>query len=160
MMTAVIIGVAFSAIDVLVMALICFGVNHSALSTEVKEDFNNKIFGSGPRYRINLIITFVLANFLIEFLAFNAVFYYGPSSWRETKFEDKNLYYSGMNFEVTPLMTIVIEENDKGEEKQYIIVEREEKIKATDKAPFSTLWKALKIEVSTGRVEYRISSVY
>ena len=65
-----------------------------------------------------------------------------------------------MNFEVTPLMTIVIEENDKEEEKQYIIVEREEKIKATDKAPFSTLWKALKIEVSTGRVEYRISSVY
>ena len=156
-MTALVIGVIFSAIDVLVMAIICFCINISALSLEVKQSFNRRIFGSGPKYRMNLIIVFVIANLLVELLAFNFVFYWGPSSWRESELEDKNVYYSGMCFNITPTMTIVIEDDD---EKQYIIVEKEEKIKVTEKAPLSSLWKALKIEVRTGKVEYQISSVY
>ena len=52
----------------------------------------------------------------------------------------------------------IIEEEK--EEKQYIVVEYEEKIKLTDKAPLKKLFDFLNIEVKTGKVEYHITSVY
>lgn len=56
-------------------------------------------------------------------------------------------------------MTTFVFEEEK-EEKQYIVVEYEEKIKLTDKAPFKRLFDFLNIEVKTGKVEYHITSVY
>ena len=89
------------------------------------------------------------------------VFYWGPNSWRTYELESSKIYYSGEIFEMSPRTTIIFDSGIiTSEEKQYIIVEYEEKVKVTDEAPFSIIFKALQIEYKTGRVEYHVTSVY
>lgn len=159
MMTAFVIGIIFLVIDVLILLIVCSGVKCSKMNLEEKEKFYSKIFGDGVKYRIKIILSFVLLNLLVESLIFDLVFYFGPASWRKNELESTKVYYSGETFQMSNT-TILVFDDDFSEEKQYIIVEYEEKVKVTDKAPFSAVFKALKIEARTGRVEYHITSIY
>lgn len=160
MKTALVIGIIVTVVDILILSVICFAVNHSKISVEQKESFNNKIFGDGPKYRIKFIMFIVLANLLVEFFISDMVLFEGPDAWREYELESTKIYYSGEIFEMSPIIKLVFDDDIKSEKKEYIIVKYEEIVKATDKAPFGILFKALHIERKTGRVEYHITSVY
>lgn len=158
--TALVIGIIATVIDVFILSIICFVVNHSKISVEQKKSFNDKLFGNGPKYRIKFIIFIVLANLLVEFFVADMVLSEGPDAWKEYKLESTKIYYSGEIFEMSPIIKLVFDDDIRSEEKEYIIVKYEEIVKATDKAPFGILFKALHIERKTGRVEYHITSVY
>ena len=162
MKTALVIGVIFSVIDILIFAIICLWVNHSKKSLEEKKEFYRKIFGTELKQTIiiKLIIFVVSLNWVVEYFIFTMVFYWGPNSWRTYELESSKIYYSGEIFEMSPRTTIIFDSGITSEEKQYIIVEYEEKVKVTDEAPFSIIFKALQIEYKTGRVEYHVTSVY
>ena len=150
MVAAVVIGLIVSVIDVLILLTIYFWVNYSRIS--------NKLFGSGVKEKIRNIVIIVFINLLIEYFIYSLVFFQGPNSWRKYEYESTKIYYSNERIEISPMTTFVFEEEK--EEKQYIVVEYEEKIKLTDKAPFKKLFDFLNIEVKTGKVEYHITSVY
>lgn len=160
MKTALVIGLIFSVIDILVFAIICFWVNYSKISFEEKKDFYKRLFWSGPKQTIKLIIFVVILNLFVEYFIFAMVFYLGPKSWRKYELESTKVYYSGERFNELPIGTLVFEEDETSEEKQYIIVVYEEKIVLTDKAPFKGIFDLLKTNVKTGNVEYHITSVY
>lgn len=158
MVAAVVIGLIVSVIDVLVLLIIYFLVNNSKISNEEKRRFNKKIFGSEVKEKIRNIVIIVFINLLIEYFIYSLVFFQGPNSWRKYEYESTKIYYSNERIEISPMTTFVFEEEK--EEKQYIVVEYEEKIKLTDKAPLKKLFDFLNIEVKTGKVEYHITSVY
>lgn len=158
MVTAVVIGLIVSVIDVLVLLIIYFLVNNSKISNEEKRRFKKKIFGSEVKEKIRNIVIIVFINLLIEYFIYSLVFFKGPNSWRKYEYESTKIYYSSEKIEISPMTTFVFEEEK--EEKQYIVVEYEEKIKLTDKAPLKKLFDFLNIEVKTGKVEYHITSVY
>lgn len=158
MVAAVVIGLIVSVIDVLILLTIYFWVNYSRISNEEKRRFNKKLFGSGVKEKIRNIVIIVFINLLIEYFIYSLVFFQGPNSWRKYEYESTKIYYSNERIEISPMTTFVFEEEK--EEKQYIVVEYEEKIKLTDKAPFKKLFNFLNIEVKTGKVEYHITSVY
>ena len=108
--------------------------------------------------KIRNIVIIVFINLLIEYFIYSLVFFQGPNSWRKYEYEGTKIYYSSEKIEISPMTTFVFEEEK--EEKQYIVVEYEEKIKLTDKAPLKKLFDFLNIEVKTGKVEYHITSVY
>ena len=142
MVAAVVIGLIVSVIDVLVLLIIYFLVNNSKISNEEKRRFNKKIFGSEVKEKIRNIVIIVFINLLIEYFIYSLVFFQGPNSWR--KYEGTKIYYSSEKIEISPMTTFVFEEEK--EEKQYIVVEYEEKIKLTDKAPLKKLFDFLNIE--------------
>lgn len=158
MVAAVVIGLIVSVIDVLVLLIIYFLVNNSKISNEEKRRFNKKIFGSEVKEKIRNIVIIVFINLLIEYFIYSLVFFQGTNSWRKYEYEGTKIYYSSEKIEISPMTTFVFEEEK--EEKQYIVVEYEEKIKLTDKAPLKKLFDFLNIEVKTGKVEYHITSVY
>ena len=160
MLTALVIGLIVSVIDVLILLVICFCVSHSRMSWDEKKNFTNKIFGVEVKDRIKNIIFIVCINLLIEYWVYNIVFFDGPDSWRKYELESTKVYYTGEEFEMSPMITFVFEEDEGSEEKEYIIVEYEEKIKLTDKAPFNKIFNFLKIEVKTGNVENHVTSGY
>lgn len=160
MVAAVVIGVTFSVIDVLVLLMVYFFVNHSKISSEEKKRFNKKIFGREVKDRIKTVAIIVCINLLIEYFIYSLVFFDGPDSWRKYELESTAVYYSSEIFEISPMTTVVFEEGEESEEKQYVIVKYEKKIKLTDKAPFKKIFDFLKIDVRTGRVEYHVTSAY
>lgn len=160
MLTALVIGITVSAIDVLVLLVICFCIYHSKMSWDDKKNYTNKILGVEVKNRIKNIIFIVCVNLLLEYLAYDIVFFGGPDSWRKYELESTKIYYTGEEFEMSPLTTFVFEEDEESEEKEYIIVEYEEKIKLTDKAPFNKIFNLLKMEAKTGKVEYHVTSLY
>ena len=158
-MTALVIGVIFSVIDILVFTIICFGVNYSKISFEEKKDFYKRLFWSGPKQTIKLIIFVTIFNLVVEYFIFTMVFYWGPKSWRKSELECTQIYYAGEIFEINSNLIISFEDDIKSEEKEYIIAKYEEKVEVTDKLPFNELFKLLKIEMKTGKVEYHIVSI-
>lgn len=156
MVAAVVIGLIVSVIDVLVLLIIYFLVNNSKISNEEKRRFNKKIFGSEVKEKIRNIVIIVFINLLIEYFIYSLVFFQGPNSWRKYEYESTKIYYSSEKIEISPMTTFVFEEEK--EEKQYIVVEYEEKIKLTDKAPLKKLFDFLNIEVKIRKswVSYNI----
>ena len=75
MLTALVIGLIVSVIDVLILLVICFCVSHSRMSWDEKKNFTNKIFGVEVKDRIKNIIFIVCINLLIEYWVYNIVFF-------------------------------------------------------------------------------------
>lgn len=154
MFTALAIGVIVSLTEVLLIKMLGIILNLSDISLKRKEEFNRLVEKNYFMLGFALIIT----NIIFEVIFVEFVLYSGPESWVKYELECTKIYYVGELAEIDD-KTIVVFENDKEEEKQYIISVFQEKIRVTEKAPLNEFFELCNIEGDSGRVEYHVTAV-